>query len=80
MKNISSSAVIAETSMIHDGAVIEDHVVIHDYVVVYPGTVIGEGTEIYDHCVLGKPPTTPGVTSRKLKTEYRPLVIGKNSI
>ncbi|WP_347223661.1 DapH/DapD/GlmU-related protein, partial [Bacteroides congonensis] len=36
--------------------------------------------EIYDHCVLGKLPTSPGITSRKLKVEYPKLIIGDNSI
>lgn len=77
---ISAGASISKTAVIHEDVEIEDGVIIHDYVVIYPHTVIKKGTEIYDHCVLGKPPTSPGTTSRKLKVTYEPLVIGENCI
>lgn len=80
MKNVSAKAYIADTAIIHDDVVIEDEVIIHDYVVIYPGTVVKKNTEIYDHCVLGKLPTSPGVTSRKLKNKYNPLIIGENCV
>lgn len=80
MKKISKSALIAKTSIIHGDVTIEDNVIIHDYVVIYPGTVIKKETEIFDHCVLGKRPASPGITSRNLKTEYRNLEIGENCI
>lgn len=80
MKKISEKAEIAETAVIHDGVVIEDEVIIHDYVVIYPGTVVKKGTEIFEHCVLGKLPTSPGVTSRKLKSKYSDLVVGENCV
>ena len=79
-KMISEKAVIAETAIIHDDVVIEDDVIIHDYVVIYSGTVVKEGTEIFDHCVLGKLPTSPGITSRKLKDKYNQLIVGKNCV
>lgn len=80
MKKISEKADIAQTAIIHDNVEIGADVIIHDYVVIYPNTIIGEGCEIYDHCVLGKLPTTPGITSRKIKDEYGSLSIGKNTI
>ncbi len=80
MQNISKKAVISKTAIIHNDVVIEDDVIIHDYVVVYPKTIIKEGTEIYDHSVLGKPPTSAGITSRPLKDEYTELIIGKKNI
>lgn len=80
MKKISEKAIISKTAIIHDDVEIGDNVVIHDYVVIYSGTVIENGCEIYDHCVLGKLPTSPGVTSRKLKDKYSNLVIGENTI
>ncbi len=80
MKKISQNAEIASTAIIHDDVVIEDGVIIHDYVVIYPKTVVKAGTEIYDHCVLGKLPTSPGITSRSLKKEYNNLIIGENCI
>ena len=80
MKSISTKAEIAKTAVIHDDVVIEDNVIIHDYVVVYSGTVIKKGTEVFDHCVLGKMPTSPGVTSRQLKNQYEKLIIGENCV
>lgn len=80
MKNISDKAIIAKTAIIYDNVEIEDDVIIHDYVVIYPNTVIKKGTEIFDHCVLGKLPTSPGITSRKLKKEFDELVIGENCV
>lgn len=77
---ISTTAQIANTAVIHDGVEIGDDVIIHNFVVIYPNTVVGKGTEIFDHCVLGKMPTSPGVTSRKLKNEYSQLVIGENCV
>lgn len=80
MRKINGRAQIAETAIIHDDVEIGEGVIIHDYVVVYPNTVIKSNCEIYDHCVLGKLPTSPGITSRKLKMEFPKLVIGENSI
>lgn len=65
---ISPKAQIADTAIIHENVTVEDDVIIHDYVVIYPNTVIKSGCEIYDHCVIGKLPTSPGITSRSLKT------------
>lgn len=80
MKKISELAQIADTAIVYDDVEIGENVIIHDYVVIYPNTIIEKGCEIYDHCVLGKVPTSPGVTSRKLKDKYPPLVIGENTI
>lgn len=80
MRNINEKAHISNTAIIHDNVEIEDGVIIHDYVVIYPNTVIKKNTEIYDHCVLGKLPTSPGVTSRELKNKYDKLIIGENCV
>ena len=77
---VSAEAFISKTAVIHEDVEIEAGVIIHDYVVIYPHTVIKKGTEIYDHCVLGKLPTSPGNTSRELKSIYEPLVIGENCV
>lgn len=77
---ISEKASVAATAVVHQDVVIEDDVIIHDYVVLYPGTVIKRGAEIYDHCVVGKYPTSPGNTSRKLESTYAGAVIGAESI
>lgn len=80
MRKISETAEIAKTAIIHDNVEIGDNVIIHDYVVVYPNTKIEAGCEIYDHCVLGKLPTSPGITSRKIKATFPTLIIGENSV
>ncbi len=80
MKVISEKACISETAILHDNVTIEDGVIIHDYVVIYPNTVIKRGTEIFDHCVLGKEPTSAGITSRELKRKYCPLIVGENCV
>lgn len=80
MNKISSTAKIAKTAIIHDNVEIGDNVIIHDYVVVYPNTYIRNNVEIYDHCVLGKLPTSPGSVARQLKMEYSPLEVGEYTI
>ena len=80
MKKISETAEIAKTAIIYDDVEIGDDVIIHDYVVIYPNTRVESGCEIYDHCVLGKLPTSPGITSRKIKTTFPRLIIGKDSV
>lgn len=80
MKKISDTAKISNTVIIHDNVEIEDDVIIHDYVVLYPGTVIKKGAELYDHCVIGKLPTSPGSTSRAVSSEYAETIIGEKSI
>lgn len=78
--SISSSAKIAATAVIHEGVTIEDNVIIHDYVVIYPGSVIKSGCEIFDHCVIGKYPASPGSTVRPLKENYSKAEIGENCV
>ena len=80
MSQISENAKIAKTAVIHENVVVEEGVIIHDFVVLYPGTIVKKNAEIYDHCVIGKWPTTPGCTARSLKEEYGGTVIGENSI
>lgn len=80
MKDISNTANIASTVIIHDDVVIGNNVVIHDYVVLYPGTIIRDGVEIYDHCTIGKLPTSPGSTERTYSDKYGKTVIGEKCI
>ena len=80
MKKISTTAEIAKTAVIYDNVEIGDDVIIHDYVVIYPNTKIETGCEIFDHCVLGKLPTSAGITSRKIKETFETLVVGENSV
>ncbi len=71
---------ISETAIIHENVIIEEGVTIHDYVVIYPNSVIKSNAEIFDHCVIGKIPKTPGCTSRKLASEFDATVIGTGTI
>lgn len=80
MKQISNKAQIAKTAIIYDDVIVEDNAIIHDYVVIYPKTIIKKNVEVYDHCVLGKLPTSPGSVSRKLKSGYSELIIDEYSI
>lgn len=77
---IGLRAIIPETVIIHDDVVVEDGAVLHDYVVLYPGTVIRKDAEIYDHCVIGKLPTSPGSTARKYSSAHGQTVVGEDSI
>ena len=77
---VSNSAIIPETAVLHENVVIEDDVVLHDHVVLYPGTIVERGVEIYDNCVIGKLPTTPGSTARTYSSEYGQTIIGENTI
>ena len=78
--NIVQSAKIADTVIIYNDVIIEDDVVIHDFVVIYPGAIIKKGTEIYDHCTIGKLPTSPGNTARTYSSEYGKTIIGERCI
>ena len=80
MGKISEKATVAATAVIHEDVVIEEGVVIHDYVVLYPGTVIRRGAEIFDHCILGKLPTSPGSTAKTYSSEHGITEIGEESI
>lgn len=77
---VSKNAIIPETVVIHENVVVEDDVILHDFVVLYPGTRVKRGAEIYDHCVIGKLPTTPGSTARTYSKEYGETVIGEKTI
>lgn len=77
---VNQNTSISNSTIIHENVTIEKGVVIHDYVVIYPNTIIRQGVEIWDHCVLGKPPTSPGCIDREFKSKYEPLIIGANSI
>lgn len=78
--NKRMNSIIPDTVIIHDDVTIEDGVILHDYVVLYPGTIVKSGAEIYDHCVIGKLPTTPGSTARTYSFEYGETIVGENCI
>jgi len=55
-------------------------VIIHDFVVIYPNTVIGDCVEIFEGCVIGKPPSKIKSSSRGVAQDLVPVKIGKDSI
>ena len=78
--SVDKNAKVAKTAIVHDNVTIEKGANIHDYVVLYPGTIIKSCVEIYDHCTIGKLPTSPGSTSRSYDEEYGNTVIEHDSI
>lgn len=71
---------ISENAKIYPGAVIEEGAIIHDFAVIYPDVVIRSGAEVFEHCVVGRRPKSPGCTSRKLSGEYKTTVVGEETI
>lgn len=80
MNKIAEDAVISENVKIYEGVIIEEGVVIHDYAVIYPNVLIKAGAEIFEHCVVGRRPKSPGCTSRKLSEVFGQTVIGEQTI
>lgn len=77
---IGNNVIIPNTVVIHENVIIDDDVVLHDFVVIYPGTRIKKGVEIYDHCTIGKLPTTSGSTSRSYSAEYGETIVGEKCV
>ncbi len=71
---------ISKTAVIYEGAEISEGVIIHDYVVIYPNTIILPGAEIFEHCVIGRMPRSPGCTARKVSDDLPPAVIGEHTV
>lgn len=65
---------------IYEGAIIEEGAMIHDFVVIYPNVIIKSGAEIFENCVIGRPPKSPGCTSRKLADKFEQTIINENTI
>lgn len=80
MNEIAMSAQISENVKIYGDVIIEEGVIIHDYVVIYPNVTIKAEAEIFEHCVIGRPPKASGCTSRKLETEFDRTVIGEQAV
>ena len=68
------SVALASDAIIGSGAYIGNHVT------VYPRVRIGERCTIMDGAVLGRLPISNATTTRKVRSEYRPLTIGSESI
>lgn len=74
MSNISSKATI------HHRVKIGKNVIIKDFVVIYPNVEIGDNVEVMEGAVIGRLPKGAGATSRKITSEFLPVIIGKNSV
>ncbi len=72
--------IISETAVIKENVTIGSEVVIHDFVVIYPNTVIGDRVEIFEGCVIGKPPSKIKSSSREVSQDLAPVKIGNDSI
>lgn len=71
---------ISKTAVIRENVTIGKGVIIHDFVVIYPETIIGDNVEIFEGCVVGKPPAVSKAIAREIAADLGPTVIGQNSI
>lgn len=75
-----SKNTISKTAVIKENVSIGSGVVIHDFVVIYPNTIIGNNVEIFEGCVVGKPPSKIKSSSRGVAQDLVPVIIGNDSI
>lgn len=66
--------------VIQAGARIGKKVTIGNNVVIYGGTEIGKGVDIRDNSVLGRPPKSSALSTRRVERELPPLQIGDHSV
>ncbi len=71
---------IGYSAVIQTRARIGQQVTIGHNVVIYPGTEIGDGVDIQDNSVIGRPPKSSAISTRKVERELPPLQIGDHSI
>jgi len=71
---------IAPSAIVGKGCKIGNRVIIHPNVVLYDDTIIEDDVEIFENTVIGRPPKSAGNLIHKLRDEYEPTVIGKNSV
>jgi len=77
---IGDECSIGHGVVIQAGARIGEKVTIGHNVVIYVGTEIGDGVDIRDNSVLGRPPKSSAISTRKVERELPPLQIGDHSI
>lgn len=77
---IGKNCTFGHNVVIHDGVKLGDNVKLMNNIVIYPEVSIGENTLIFDGAVLGRPPKSSGVISRKIKSVLGPLVIGEKCV
>jgi UDP-2-acetamido-3-amino-2,3-dideoxy-glucuronate N-acetyltransferase len=77
---IGDEGTIGHGVVIQAGAKIGRQVTIGHNVVIYPDTQIGDGVDIRDNSVLGRPPKSSAISTRKVERKLPPLQIGAHSI
>ena len=77
---IGDGAIIAQSCVMGKNCKIGNKVIIHPNVVLYDNTEIGDFVEIFENSVIGRPPKSPGNLIHKLKDEYKPVIIGNNTV
>lgn len=73
-------SLISENAVIKENITLGSDVIIHDFAVIYPGTIIGDRVEIFEGCVIGKPPSKIRSSSRGVVPDLAPVRIGNDSI
>lgn len=77
---IGDNCVLDYGCIIRKGVILKESVILHPYVIIYSNTIVKENTEVFEFCVIGKPPLAPGCTTRELKRDYGILIIGENNV
>lgn len=81
MKNgVDPSVRISSTVKILGDVTIGKNVVIHDFVTIYPKVIIDDSVEIFEGAILGKPPKGAKAIARKVSSELKTTIIGRESV
>jgi UDP-2-acetamido-3-amino-2,3-dideoxy-glucuronate N-acetyltransferase len=77
---IDAESSIGHGVVIQAGVRIGKRVTIGHNVVIYGGTEVGDGVDIRDNSVIGRPPKSSTISTRKVGRKLPPLQIGSHSI
>ena len=70
---------ISRRAKISDSAKIGVDCHIHDFVTIYPKVIIEDSVEIFEGAILGKPPIASRALARKVSSEFKTTIIGRES-
>src|SRR4030067_1957204 len=76
--SIHPTAKIAPTVRILGDVSIGENAVIHDFVTIYPKVIIKDSVEVFEGAVLGKPPVASRALARKVYSEAKTTIIGRD--